>query len=271
MLKAYQNLLDGELEYRGDHASQIKDPIGIGAVGGSGTRVLLQIMAASGVAMAAPINQAGDAIEWPPLKQLLDDPRLAELPRERLLPAILGVFEGLLARRRDTLNMTGRAGWKVPETFHWLAELSQFFPDFQYVHLVRHGLDMAYSGNQNQVEKWAPRLNLDIDYDQRGKISPRSKLEYWLRANEQTLRVAGQYLPGRMLVVRFEDLCNAPGPELERILAFLDLHPAQTDREALARVVKQPRSVGRYRRHDWRNEFSASQLARLAALGYPDP
>ena len=75
-------------------------------------------------------------------------------------------------------------------------------------------------------------------------------------------------MPGRMLVVRFEDLCQSPGKEIERIQAFLGLNVDEKTLDQLARLAKTPKSVGRYRRHDWRSDFDAAQLERLAALGY---
>ena len=269
MLDAYQTLMDGHLSFAGREAQRLPDPIGIGAVGGSGTRLLRQILEEAGVAMASPWNKAGDAYEWPPFPRLLSDEMLAKHERSELMPNILHVFETLLCNRRDNLGLAGRAGWKVPGTLHWLQDLGSFFPAMQYLHLVRHGLDMAYSENQNQARKWAASLGVDLRHRDDGSIHPHSMLEYWLAANEMVKATAARFLPGRMLVVRFESLCQQPAEELQRIFTFLDIDLPATTIDRLATLPSLPASAGRYQGEPWREDFSETQLERLAALGYP--
>jgi hypothetical protein len=268
MLEPYKELLTGGLTYDGRGAMRLTDPIGVGAVGGSGTRLLVEILNLSGIAMAAPRNRAGDALEWPPFRKLLGDETLSQQPRDLVMQNILHAFERLLLWRRHMLGLEGRAGWKVPETFHWLEEMAAFFPDFQYLHLMRHGLDMAYSGNQNQARTWAGHLGICLEADEDGRVRPASMLEYWLAANERALASATGCMPGRFLVVRFEELCREPDSVLAEMMGFLRLDTSGEHVARLAALVQQPGSVGRYRRHDWRAEFSAAQLERLERLGY---
>ena len=268
MLEPYQRLMAGELTSGETSAALLPDPIGVGAVGGSGTRLLAQILSSSGVAMAAPLNKAGDAIDWPPYQKLLGPDMLARHSRQLILHNAYQIFEQLLVQRRQQLGLSGRAGWKVPGTFHWLEELAGYFPEFQYLHLVRHGLDMAYSGNQNQVKNWAGRLGLDLDYTDAGKVQPHSMLEYWLSANERALATANRCMPGRFLVVKFEELCLQPAQVLHGIMEFLGLDAGEQQLAELAALVRQPDSVGRYRQFDWRSQFTQEQLARLERLGY---
>lgn len=268
MLEPYQRLMEGELTLGETSAVLLPDPVGVGAVGGSGTRLLAQILSSSGVAMARPLNKAGDALDWPPYQKLLGPDMLARHSRELILQNAYKVFEQLLEERRRELGLSGRAGWKVPGTFHWLEELGAYFPEFQYLHLVRHGLDMAYSGNQNQVKNWAGHLGLTLEYTDAGKVQPRSMLEYWLSANERALATAERCMPGRFLVVKFEELCLQPAVVLRQIMEFLGLGVGEQQLAELAALVRQPDSVGRYRRFDWRSQFTQEQLARLERLGY---
>jgi hypothetical protein len=268
MLKPYQDLLTAGLNFEGRQATLLPDPIGVGAVGGSGTRLLVEVLNLSGIAMATPRNRAGDAVEWPPFRKLLGDEALAHHPRDLLMRNILHAFERALVWRRHTLGLAGRAGWKVPETFHWLQDMGAFFPGLQYVHLMRHGLDMAYSGNQNQARTWAAQLGIRLEEDDHGRLLPASMLEYWLAANERALASAARCLPGRFLVIRFEELCRDPGKVLRELMAFLRLDTGGEHVARLAALVQRPDSVGRYRSHAWRAEFSTTQLARLERLGY---
>jgi hypothetical protein len=268
MLEPYRKLLTDGLTFQGREATHLVDPIGVGAVGGSGTRLLVEVLNLSGVAMATPRNRAGDALEWPPFRKLLGDETLAHQPRDLLMHNILHTFERVLRWRRHMLGLEGRVGWKVPETFHWLEEMGPFFPGMQYVHLMRHGLDMAYSYNQNQARNWADRLGIRLEPGSDGRVRPASMLDYWLAANERALESAARCMPGRFLVIRFEQLCRDPETVLRELMAFLHLDTSAAHVARLAALVQQPGSVGRYRRHDWRAEFSAAQLERLERLGY---
>ncbi len=171
MLAPYARILDGNLSSADQHARHIPDPVAIGAVGGSGTRLMARTLEAMGVAMATPVNSAGDALEWPPMRRLLSDSMLARFPREHILNNAFSGLEQLLALRRHNLGLSGRSGWKVPTTHLWLAELAQFFPGMQYIHLIRNGLDMAYSGNQRQAQHWASSQAVELTLDSDGRIS----------------------------------------------------------------------------------------------------
>lgn len=268
MLAPYASIAAGDLSFDGTQAEELPDPVAIGAVGGSGTRVMANILSGAGLAMASPLNEAGDAMEWPPLRRLLTQEALQAHSRDRLMRNILHGFESLLALRRQNLAVCGRASWKVPATFLWLEDLSSYFPQMQYVHLVRHGLDMAYSANQNQAKIWSHRFGVEAHYLDNGRVHPGDVLEYWLRANEYVLDTGRQLLGDRLITVSFEDLCTNPQREVQRLFdqLNLDIDPVLT--EQLAAMVSTPESLYRYRNFNWQADFSEDQLRRLEALGY---
>ncbi len=268
LLAPYRELLDSPTLFKPQTATLATDPIGVGAVGGSGTRLLYQILSLAGVAMGAPVNTVGDSLEWPPYEILHNDELLRRHGRAALVSTALRQFEQLLVERRAELGLEGRIGWKVPGTFHWIAELAEYFPAFQYVHILRNGLDMAYSGNQNQAMNWASLLGIRLERTEEGRLTPASMLEYWLTANERALAAAEIHLPGRMYVVRFETLCEQPETEIERLLDFLHLPYTNGLLTSLVAQVRPPSSTGRYRRKPWRKDFSNRAMERLAALGY---
>lgn len=268
MLPAYERLITHELDPDPATARSIQDPVGIGAVGGSGTRLMALIVTAGGLVPASPLNRAGDAMEWPPFKRLLTPEMEARYGRSVLMRNIFGTFEQLLIKQRERHGTGVRSSWKVPGTFFWLRELSDYFPRMQYIHLIRNGLDMAYSGNQNQIGNWAGHLGVEIEYQSDGKVRPRSMLEYWLSANEHALAVGRECLGDRMMLVRFEKLCEKPVTEVERVLRFLDLDAGPGRVTELAELIRSPGSLGRHRNFDWEKEFSPEQLRRLESLGY---
>lgn len=267
-LQPYQEIMTGVLTAGPRGAQQLPDPISVGAVGGSGTRVVAQILGEAGVAMASPINRAGDALEWPPYRAIFAAPALQQEPEELILDNTHRAFERLLVARREALGLSGRVGWKVPETFFRLKWLSAHFPRLQYVHLIRNGLDMAYSDNQRQAKNWLEILELESHRDAAGRLSPATMLEYWLHANELATEAMARCVPGRGYLLRFERLCSHPREEIASLLAFLQLPCPDALLERLAALVSPPASTGRYRRRAWRDDFSARQLARLEKLGY---
>ncbi len=269
MLDAYKRIADGQLEFEGNQATVIPNPIGVGAVGGSGTRLMCQLLSGAGVAMATPVNEAGDAVEWPPYDILWNERLIRNFGKKRLLNNAYHAFEVLLDKRRGALGLSGRVGWKVPGTFHWLAELAEFYPGFQYVHLIRNGLDMAYSGNQSQALNWAERIGVKLELDADRRVTPASMFAYWLSANEQALDSGAQFLPGRMHLVRYEALCEEPIEEIAKLMKFLGIQLSAAAIQDLAAKVSAPSSVNRYEQRSWRDQMTNQQLDRLGRLGYP--
>ncbi|MEZ5283921.1 MAG: hypothetical protein R2712_03745 [Vicinamibacterales bacterium] len=49
-------------------------------------------------------------------------------------------------------------GLKEPNTHVFLDRLAVVYPDMKCVHVVRNGLDMAFSASQNQLRLWGPRF-----------------------------------------------------------------------------------------------------------------
>ena len=268
MLQNYRRMLDGDLDASLTEAVVIPDPIGVGAVGGSGTRLMATMLETAGVVGASPLNRAGDAMEWPPWDIFLSDEMLTRYPRDLLVNNLLYGFERLLEFRRDRLGLSGRSSWKVPGTYFWLRELAGYFPKLQYIHLIRNGLDMAYSGNESQALGWASHLDVELEYTEAGKLTPGSKLEYWLRANEHALALGEELLGDRMLLVRYEDLCARPAETARRVVDFLCIEVSSATLDEMIGLVKAPPSVGRYRRYKWRTHVTEGQLERLEKLGY---
>ncbi|AQA19976.1 hypothetical protein BST95_18715 [Halioglobus japonicus] len=96
---------------------------------------------------------------------------------------------------------------------------------------------------------------------------PRDALEYWLLANENAMRQSAA-MPGQFLLVRFEELCSAPFEQVSRIFSFLQLDLPLERLHQLAALIKTPTTWNRHTQHDWRNDFSQTQLERLRAFDY---
>jgi hypothetical protein len=77
-----------------------------------------------------------------------------------------------------------RIGWKEPNTHIVMDRLPALLPQMKYIHVMRNGLDMAHSRNQNQLRLWGRYL---VGPDCRD--DPRSSLKYWCRTHQRILRL----------------------------------------------------------------------------------
>jgi hypothetical protein len=248
-------------------------PLVIGAVGGSGTRVVVRILRHLGVFVGAHLDPAEDSR---PLAAWYD--RWAR----PLLEAGGALGPGELVHADAAFAACLRAhldGWpgppvpwaiKVPRSLLFLAWWARWFPGFRFLHLVRDGLDMAVSRDSNQV-----RLYGDLVLGRRARPASHAvrAIAYWARANERAAAFGERRLGARYLRIRFEDLCAAPAPTVARMREFAGL-PGGTagDRLALAEIAP-PGTIGRGRGGspaDLRALLRAGRTG-LERLGYWDP
>jgi hypothetical protein len=92
-------------------------------------------------------------------------------------------------------------------------------PNLRYVHVVRHGLDMALSSNQNQLKFWG-RMALGQD----GPTTPARSLAYWCWAQRRMQRLLSSN-PDRMYWLDYDALCKEPETILSGLLRFLGYDP----------------------------------------------
>jgi hypothetical protein len=167
-------------------------PIGVGGVGGSGTRLIASILQELGLYIGGDLNEPLDnlwftllfkrraALDCPDAEfvLLLEVFKKAMCGAGALSPEEIRVVEvaaaldreqhdaGWLSQRAESLIRAGssglpessRWGWKEPNTHVVLPRISKFMPRMRYIHVARNGLDMAYSSNQNQPKLWGSRF-----------------------------------------------------------------------------------------------------------------
>jgi sulfotransferase family protein len=239
----------------------IDSPLVIGGTGGSGTRVVTQIVFRAGRYMGARVNNSLDARE------------LARFDLSwglRYLEQRLGVstpgFAAEMGRAHDEAvqrhlalaDDAGAWGWKHPHSYLMLPFLRERHPGLRFLHMVRDGRDMAFSANQYQADRYGPAA---LGARWTGPKHVRSAA-YWAWAN--TLAADdGQELGERYLCIRYEDLCAEPIPTVRRLLRF-GVPDADVDRlaEDSVRDVSPPASLGR-----WREQPPAEAAAATEAAG----
>ena len=273
--------------------SDISSPVAVGALGGSGTRVVAEILMEAGIYMGDNLNNAKDNLtftclfkrpEWYMNSQKKDRIRHLQLFKKIMLGQNLSVGERLLYskayfsnwnytfknkikapfKRKATGDFKGW-GWKEPNTHHFLKDLAEVFPNLRYIHVVRNGLDMAFSGNVQQLKNFG--LNYDIVFPANKAQMPVAQLDYWIKANDHSIKVGREILGERFYLLRFEELCVNPLPTIKSLLHFLQVSLPEAKIRHLATLPKLPSSSGRYEKADL-SIFSDDQLERVKTLGY---
>ena len=164
----------------------------------------------------------------------------------------------------DHQHFTGW-GWKEPNSHIYAEYFGKYFKTFKYIHTIRHGADMAFSSNQNQLQMWGPYYDVEVP-DSTDAI-PKASLKFWARANNKAYSV-GQHLgPDKFLAVNFDNLCVCPEVEIDKIIDFLGVNPDSHQRDQLLQIPNVPESLGRYRNHDL-NQFDDIDLEAVRSFGF---
>jgi hypothetical protein len=153
----------------------------------------------------------------------------------------------------------GPWGWKEPNTHLVVERLWNRIPNLRYVHVVRHGLDMALSSNRNQLRVWGHEVLGGHDAN-----TPAQALRYWCWVQRRMQEVLASN-PDRMYWLDYDAMCREPMRVLGDLLRFLGydadrardlstlIHPPKAPRHATA-----PLSL-----------FMPEDVAYVRSLGYP--
>ncbi|MBP7145979.1 MAG: sulfotransferase [Acidobacteria bacterium] len=282
-------------------------PLVVGALGGSGTRLVAALLMEVGYHLGDDLNPEKDNLwftllfkrpRWyaKVIEERPDEIRTGlrvleramvgggELGRDGRAFLLRALREALSGRHGQTRAHTpgwplkqawalwrgsagdpsrrARWGWKEPNSHVYLRELSGHFPGLKFVYVVRHGLDMAYSGNRQQLRNWGPLYGVPAD----GGAA--AMLEYWIRATRRAVADGERLLGERFLLLNYDELCTRPVENLPRLLRFAGVDPAGADLARLARLAEPPLTMGRYREHDL-HEFPDPALDAVEQLGFP--
>ncbi|HEX5716199.1 MAG TPA: sulfotransferase [Thermoanaerobaculia bacterium] len=274
-----------------------RPPVAIGGVGGSGTRLVAQLLADLGFFLGADLNESYDNLWFTLLfkrREILQagHEELADLiaifrgamtnPRP-LSTAQLGLVQHLaeadrLAHDAEWLRhralsleswsargkpTSGAWGWKEPNTHVVLERLEPLLPGMKYIHVVRNGLDMAYSSNQSQLRLWGPSF---LGCEEIADASPRLSLKYWHAVHRAALDHRRR-LGNRFLLLNYDRLCTDPEESLGTLLHFLEAEPARSTLDRLLASIRPPESVGRFRQHP-PSDFDPEDVAFARELGF---
>ena len=248
---------------------QVFGPVVIGGVGGSGTRIAAEIVSGLGIFIGHDLPQSKDNLFFSRMSDA--DKELFQYPisdPDRLAAREspwLSRFEQHMEEERLRFSPESLGwGFKIPPIFFLLQYLCDHFPGMRYIHVMRHGLDMAFSRNRNQLRDWGPRLGVTTD----DLNDPRAAFQYWVRANHIAIAESERLLGPRFMLLRFESLCEQPEATIRSVAEFLELASSTYDLDSLATLVSTPDTIGRYRREGRADIFTAEDLSALRELAY---
>lgn len=156
-------------------------------------------------------------------------------------------------------------GWKEPNTHLLIPKFEEYFQQFRYIHTMRHGLDMAFSTNQQQLFNWASLFGIDLPVS-RDDI-PRASFRYWVEANRRAISLGNQLGSQKFLLVNFDELCSKPSDEIRKIADFLQISPTDELLAEASRLPVIPRTTGRHKDHNL-DVFNLKDLSFLKDLGF---
>ena len=261
-------------------------PVAIGGVSGSGTRVLARLLRECGYYIGSDLNASVDNLWFAALfarRSALVDQRMPELVSAFLHRMEHGrppddisdvadiaatarfnwtrewMLERLASFCTPDPSPPARWGWKAPNTHTVVDHFLSAHARLRYIHLMRHGVDMAVSRQQMQLPIWGP-VFLDRPVEQ----TPADSLAYWCAVHRRAKRLASRF-SDRVLIVDFDQLCDRPEHVLGRILTFCGIDDTPVAR--LAGLVQPPDSRGRFRQHD-PAQFAPEDLDYVESLGY---
>ena len=172
-------------------------------------------------------------------------------------------FANLFYGRRSVRNKQDW-GWKEPNSHIFLESLCKHFSRLRYIHVIRHGLDMAFSENQQQLHNWG-KTHFDIPTPGNRDLLPQTSLEYWIRANQRAIDVGRQHLGERFFLLNFDDLCSDPATVIRALLKFINRDTSLC--EKMINAVTVPPSIGRYKKRDL-SVFTERQFRQVEELGF---
>lgn len=216
----------------------IDAPVVMTGRGGSGTRLLSQLMQNANIFIGNEVNATEDSIEWVrPIYDLvindirLENNRFSEMHIDRLRLNATNI----LRLRKDKIDRMW--GWKLPETMLCVPEVFKAFPKARLIHLVRHPVSLSLrrthmtSRFNNQVGKSVltkayAEHGLDLSQVEKNPEYLNNALS-WEYQVSRVLDFAESHLSDEQyLLVHYEDIYTNPQRVLNKINEFLGLPPA---------------------------------------------
>ena len=267
--------------------------IAVGGMGGSGTRVVARILKEAGIYMGDDLNESFDNIWFTRLfksynwyrkaaphqitrrleifERLMEGERLSIPDISQFVQAGLSndvfpmskyqVYRFLRHVLGDTV-LHDVWGWKEPNTQFYINYINNYFDGIKYIHVIRDGIEMAYSTNRQQLQNWGPRFGI---LEQTKPVEVH-QLDYWIRSNEFAIQTGREKLKQNFYLLHYNKLSLEPKQEIIGLLEFLKLN---IDHETFDRLMDLP-TISKRSMIDYDTSlFTQEQLEKVKLLSPP--
>jgi len=277
-------------------------PIVVGGVGGSGTRLVAEILSSFGIFLGDDLNIASDNLLYTLLfrrstwfyKSIQNKKRihtglsvLEKLLLKKYRLTIQEIWFLLYAGIDTTLHYRDQKswslkrlikiinnprfqdpqyngwGWKEPNSHLIFEDLIDHFDSLKFIHTIRHGADIAFSKNQRQLKTWGELFGIPLIENE----LPRASLKFWVRANQAVAELGQSLGPDQYMRINFDLLCQNPKLVIDELIAFLNLDIDEIRYRAALDRPKTPPSQGRYKKHDL-SQFDSNDLDVVESFGF---
>lgn len=270
-------------------------PVVIGGLGGSGTRLITKILNELGFYLGDDLNESYDNLWFTLLFKRVETLAASEeeftVLTEILLKGMTGCEKftknqidlinqlaltardkhsvkwlkkralSLLSKKKTKIQSDTRWGWKEPNSHVFLDRLLERFTTMKYIHVVRNGLDMAYSSNQHQLTLWGQHF-----LGENHSPTPRSSLEFWCITNKRIVEIS-KSMGTNFLFLNYDNFCTNPETGITELYEFLGLNDAIVSLSSLSDLIRVPSSIGRFKQFDT-NIFAEEDVAYVKKLGF---
>jgi len=278
-------------------------PIVIGGMGGSGTRLVAEILSQFGIFLGDDLNVASDNLLYTLLFRrsawfyksyqnrnriqtglsVLDKLLLKEygLSFKEIWFLLYAVTDMSLHYRRDERswslmrlrkiinntrfkdNQYNGWGWKEPNSYLILENLKDHYNSLKFIHTIRHGADMAFSKNQRQLRTWGDLFGIP----EPSKDFPSASLKFWARANQAVEKLGESLGVNQYLQINYDLLCQKPDQIINELITFLNIDVDKPTYQAALKLPKIPPSLGRYKKEDL-SQFDMDDLNVVKSFGF---
>lgn len=292
------------------NVNELNNPVIIGGVGGSGTRLVEEILEKAGFYMGQDLNIEKDNLwfsllfkrpEWFMENQSRNRYKIMK-SMDVFLTSMFGCFkisvhnfsilsEIIIKDLLDIYKVAGNGdilwtkerlrrmisskqidlsnyigwGWKEPNTHIYIKYLCEYFTNVKYIHVIRHGLDMAYSNNKNQLLNWGKMFDVELPKTQND--IPISLLDYWIKSNKKAITDGQYFLRDNFYILNFDELCMNPKTQINNLIDFLKIDINKVCLDKLYSLPKIPKSFERYKTQDL-SLFSKEKIDAVKELGF---
>lgn len=209
-IRQYQKVFDNQLAQL-----NLCSPIIIGGVGGSGTRLVAQLLQNLGIFIGISRNNTEDAIPFIPVYEQHINSYLSEKLCEK---SFINDLKLAIEQHVDLSENIHQWAWKNPRSIYLLPLFEQLFKNMRYIHVIRDGIAMSTSLNQQQLAKHG---DLVIPDDTQNLPEHEKSLLLWSIVNSAAADFGEQNLGSRYLRIKYEDACHSPLAVIQKIAEFL--------------------------------------------------